>query len=51
MSKSPTKMPTKIPYEILGEKSNSSNSNTTWINNFYPFKKIKMKPPPLFFSP
>jgi len=34
MSKSPMKMPTKIPSEILGEKSDSSNSNTTWINKF-----------------
>jgi len=34
MSKSPMKIPTKIPSEILGEKSDSSNSNTTWINKF-----------------
>jgi len=44
-------MPIKIPYEILGEKSNSSNSNTTWINNFIFLKEIKTKPPPLSFSP
>jgi hypothetical protein len=30
-------MPIKIPSEILGEKYDSSNSNTTWINKFIIF--------------
>jgi len=51
MSKSPMKMQTKNPSKILGEKSNSSNSFTTRINNFIFLKEIKMKPPPLSFSP
>jgi hypothetical protein len=41
----------KNPSKILGEKSNSSNSFTTRINNFIFLKEIKMKPPPLSFSP